>query len=157
MALADIEIREPADVPKIAPELSVLVNHIAIRPELLLIGLVIEIRDSVVVRHLEQSVSAMVSKPDLIFLKQRKYVFCRRGVLIADNDELFIMLNQVDRYSLNRENGGFVATISASSRSSRHSRLRKSPSPSSFSSLFSPFLNSSATSSISTPPLPVAS
>lgn len=60
-------------------------------------------------------------------------------------------------YSRISENGGFVTTMSASSRSAIHSALRKSPSPSSISMVFSPVRNSSATSSMSMPPSPVVS
>lgn len=63
----------------------------------------------------------------------------------------------VATYSLKRENGGLVAMMSASSISSRDSSERKSPSPESSVSVFSPDLNSSATSTMSTPPSPVMS
>ena len=69
----------------------------------------------------------------------------------------FLCSNSTEIYSLNNENGGFVTTISDSSSNSKHSLLRKSPSPSSSERLFSPDLKSSATSNISMPPSPVLS
>ena len=83
----------------------------------------------IIIRDSKALVWIVGTDPDLAALYKRKYISVADSIKTSNYCKLFSYLISCAMYSLNREKGGFVTTISASFRISMHSGLLKSPSP----------------------------